>query len=404
MKNSELSLDKASEMMFDSMKKLGYSDRTIESYRQIYKRFSDFATVEGCTTLTDEIIDSYIADFARRHDDGSKKSRKRIVEVHRLLDLLQDCVIHGAIFRHKLSSRRYLEPYKEEMDAFRSFAKEKGLSDASVERICHVLDKLISFILQRDIKSFSDLFPNDIKDFIKTLSGYSRKTMSTCMYSLRVFTCFLNESEINKRIDGSEIPRIKYVSRRSMPKIWSDDECKKVLSVVDTGTAKGKRDYAILMLAINVGMRQIDILNLRYENINWKDHTISYVQKKTGLSNRLYLDEATGWAIIDYIKNGRPDNCDCNYIFLRHASPYVPLESFYTTLTRYLKLADIHVNPETMHGMHSLRHSLASRMLRKDIPIGTIADIMGHANIQSTNDYLQIDTDHLRECALEVDI
>ena len=82
----------------------------------------------------------------------------------------------------------------------------------------------------------------------------------------------------------------------------------------------------------------------------------------------------------------------------------MPLESFYTVLTRYLKLADIHVQPETMHGMHSLRHSLASRMLREDIPIGTIADIMGHASIQSTKDYLQIDTEHLRGCALEVDI
>ena len=397
-------LTEVSQCMFASMKKLGYAERTIESYRLLHNKFIMYAAELGYTDLTPELMDGYIAKFAESYPGNSKNDRKRNAEIHRLMDMLQDCSLHGTILRHKLSVRHYLEPYKNEIAEFQKFGKEKGLSDASIERICQVISRLSAYIYQKDILSFSDMKREDLHGFIKTQSGFARKTMAACMYSLRVLILFLNETDKNHALDRDDVPRIKYVSRRSMPKVWSEDECRKLLSVVDTGTPRGKRDYAILMLVINTGMRQCDILNLKFENINWYEHTIEFVQQKTGTANHLHLDDATGWAIIDYLKNGRPENDICTNVFLRHRAPFVPLESFYTVLTRYLKLADIHVQPETMHGMHSLRHSLASRMLREDIPIGTIADIMGHASIQSTKDYLQIDTEHLRGCALEVDI
>lgn len=404
MELSKKTLAELSEAMFESMESLGYADRTTGIYRQVYRRFAMYAEERGCLYLTSELMDGFIAKFAEEHPENSKNAVKRNREVHRLMDMLQDCAIHGVILHSNLSTPKFLEPYQEELDAFKRFAKSRGLSDASIARICFVLGQLSSFLYQRGTAPFSPMDKTDLSGFIRTQGGFTRKTMATSMYALRILVLFLNETGRNAELTQEDIPSIKYVSRRSLPKIWSDEECRKILGVVDTGTARGKRDYAILLLVINTGMRQCDILNLKFGDIDWAGHTIHFVQQKTGQPNTLALDGPTGWAIIDYIRNGRPGNDRCGNVFLRHAAPYLPLKSFYTTLTRYLRLADIHVAPEAMHGMHSLRHSLAARMLREDVPIGTIADVLGHSGIQSTKDYLQIDVSHLRKCALEVDL
>lgn len=404
MELTKKTLAELSETMFESMEQLGYAKRTVGTYRLVYRQFAKYAAEKDCLYLTPELVDGFIAEFAKSHPEDGKNGMKRNREVHRLMDMLQDCAVHGAILHRSLSAPRFLGPYQEELDDFKDFAKGRGLSDASIERICFVLGHLSSFLHQRGTAPFSSMAKDDLLAFIKTQGGFARKTMAASMYALRVLILFLNETGRSKELAQEDVPSIKYVSRRSLPKIWSDEECRKILGVVDTGTARGKRDYAILMLVINTGMRQCDILNLKFGDIDWAGHMVRFVQQKTGLPNSLALDEATGWAIIDYIRNGRPGNGGCGNIFLRHAAPYLPMKSFYTTLTRYLKLADIHVQPEAMHGMHSLRHSLAARMLREDVPIGTIADMLGHANLRSAEDYIRVDIDHLRKCALEVDL
>lgn len=404
MELTKKTLAELSETMFESMVYLGYAKRTVGTYRLVYRRFEKYASEMSCLYLTTELADGFITEFAKGHPENSKNGIKRNREAHRLMDMLQDCAVHGAVLHRSLSSPKFLKPYQEELDDFKDFAKGRGLSEASVRRICFVLGRLSSFLHQKDISPFSAMGKDDLLAFVKTQGGFTRKTMAASMYALRVLILFLNETGRNIELAQEDVPRIRYVSRRSLPKIWSDEECREILGVVDTGSAKGKRDYAILMLVINTGMRQCDILNLKFGDIDWVGHMIRFVQQKTGLPNSLALDEATGWAIIDYIRNGRPRNDECGNIFLRHAAPYLPMKSFYTTLTRYLKLAEIHVQPESMHGMHSLRHSLATRMLREDVPISTIADILGHANLQSTEDYIKVDIIHLRKCALEVDL
>ena len=404
MKQQSKLLEEVSETMFCSMSRLGYAERTIDYYRKLYAKVTKYAGEVRETYLTTEFTDGFIAEYEKVYPGDTKNARKRKAAIHRLFNMLNDCAVHGTILRHKLSTDRYLEPYAAEISCFKKYGRERGLSEASIERICFLLGKLASFLYQKNILSFTEMKKNDLQSFVETQSGFSRKTLATHMYALRILILFLNETNRSSDLEVDDVPTIRYVERRAMPKIWSEDDCRKILDVVNTGTPKGKRDYAILMLVINTGMRQCDILGMEYDNIDWSNRTVSFIQKKTGIPNSFVLDDATGWAIIDYIRNGRPSNDACKKIFLRHAAPYVPLRSFYQSLTRYLIMADIHVQPEAMHGMHSLRHSLASRLLKEDVPLGTIADIMGHADIHSAKDYLQIDMEHLRKCALEVDI
>ena len=126
------------------------------------------------------------------------------------------------------------------------------------------------------------------------------------------------------------------------------------------------------------------------------------LQQKTGIPISLPLLDDVAWAIIDYLRNGRPC-CDCDYIFVRHNSPITKLRSTYDIVQKYLRRAQIALPVGKRHGLHAMRHSLASKMLEQEIAVPIISGVLGHLSTDTTKFYLKIDINHLRRCALEVE-
>lgn len=149
-------------------------------------------------------------------------------------------------------------------------------------------------------------------------------------------------------------------------------------------------------------MRTVDVRNLKFENIDWGKKEVRIIQSKTNEPLVLPLFDEIGWAIIDYLKNGRP-KCDCQFVFVTHNEPHKELEtSLYPILQKYLERAEISVVRERHHGMHALRHSLASILFEQGNPLPVISGILGHSDTKSTSVYLKVDLKQLRQCALEV--
>jgi integrase len=171
---------------------------------------------------------------------------------------------------------------------------------------------------------------------------------------------------------------------------------------VDRSNPIGKRDYAIILLIARLGLRSGDVVNLKFENINWEENRISITQQKTGRPLTLPLLEDVGLAIIDYLKFGRP-KCEYQNIFVIHKPPETPctVGGMYTLVSNRISRAGLHKNKKK-RGPHALRHSLASRLLEENIPLPIISEILGHASSNTTATYLSIDINKLRQCALEV--
>jgi integrase/recombinase XerD len=94
---------------------------------------------------------------------------------------------------------------------------------------------------------------------------------------------------------------------------------------------------------------------------------------------------------------------DSPYVFLRHLAPLEPFsdeDRLHQIVVKYMRLAKIPISPQKKKGMHSLRHTLASRLLEENTPLSVISDILGHVSSDSTAVYLKVDVDMLRECAL----
>jgi integrase/recombinase XerD len=185
--------------------------------------------------------------------------------------------------------------------------------------------------------------------------------------------------------------------------VWTQNDVLKLLHTIDRGNPCGKRDYAIFLLIAMLGMRVGDFRLLKLDNLKWNMNTIEFVQSKTAQPITLPLLKDVGWAIIDYLKNGRP-NTESPFIFLRHLPPFDRVHDrnyFYHIVRRCIRLSRV-IPPGTRNlGMHSLRHALATTLLSQSTPLSTIAGILGHTSVESTSVYLRTDFNSLRDCTLE---
>lgn len=125
-------------------------------------------------------------------------------------------------------------------------------------------------------------------------------------------------------------------------------------------------------------------------------------QSKTRETISLPLIPEVGWAVIDYLKYGRPQ-IDSPYLFVRHIAPFGPFskdDHLNQLIKRYMELAHL-PTLKKRRGMHSLRHTMASMLLEKETPLSTISDILGHVDTDSTAVYLKVDINKLKECSLD---
>ncbi|MFD9668367.1 tyrosine-type recombinase/integrase [Rhodococcus sp. NPDC059968] len=185
-----------------------------------------------------------------------------------------------------------------------------------------------------------------------------------------------------------------------MPR-FTQDEVARLLAVIDTATAVGNRDYAMVRLAVSTGLRCGDITDLRLESIDWRRDEIRIVQRKTSATLALPLTAEAGNAVADYVLNARPAS-DAPEVFLRAYAPHVKLTGPTGALImrRYLAAAGIHHKAGDGKTFHALRRTLGTRLIETGTELPMTAQILGHSRIDSSKRYIALDTDSLRECYL----
>jgi len=253
-----------------------------------------------------------------------------------------------------------------------------------------------------------DVEPEDINaqvlfDYFKSLSHLPKPTLVGIRCTLLMALRFFAKQGVCSESLVDYIPRIAYHAKAKLTKAWSEEEITRMLSAIDRANPTGKRDYCIMAIAANYGLRTGDIVCLAIKDIDWKNGVINIVQQKTGEPLTLPLLEQIGKGIVDYWRNGRPITV-AQEIFVQHTLPYQKLtvSMAYHIFNKYFEATGIEERHGVKQGLHSLRHSLASRLLEKDTPLNVISNILGHVNSNSTRNYIRIDINQLRKCALEV--
>lgn len=247
------------------------------------------------------------------------------------------------------------------------------------------------------------LIPQDIENFLCNAgSKVGRAQLRHIVGFLRSYLNFLATlgevpSELSHQIDTPRVYR-----EEQLPRFLDWEVVRALLESIDRSTTIGKRDYAMLLLIATYGLRSSEIVALKLNDIDWRHNCLRLSQHKTGVPLILPLTSEVGNSIISYIQEGRPSVL-YREIFVRHVAPSGILtpsavSSIFRTWSERSCLAIPY------RGVHCLRHSYATYLLRRGISLKTISDILGHRSLESTCIYLRLAVEDLRTVPLSLPV
>ena len=342
--------------------------------------------------------------FGVTQEDFSRTLPQAETQEIRVIRMVGDFQLHHAVLRRYLKHKEILTTpfFVDIRSRFQSSCEKKGYSQVTTEHYVKQSSYLMDYLAAQGMNDFTAVTLDTVNAYIRTLAGFSYKTVEQHICSLRAFFRFLYQEDIVPDDLAAKMPMVKARKQTAIPSVWTHEELKQLVGAIDRGSPKGRRDYAIILIACRLGLRCTDIKNLCLENFNWTEKKICFTQSKTGQPMELPLVPDVGWAVIDYLRYGRP-KVDSSRIFVRHMAPFLPFaEGDHLDQLIRTYMVKAHIPMRGKHrGMHSLRHTMASVLLEKDTPLPVISDIIGHLDTNSTAVYLKVDMERLAECPLD---
>ena len=387
--------------------RLGYSEGSMTFYKRRWQQLLAFAKEQGVTHYSERLgIDFIEQCFNILEKDFEGTLKQCEVQNLRVIRMVGDFQLHGTVLRRYYKHKELLHnPYFiEVINDFKQYCINKDYSTATIEHYTKQSSRFLDYADSQSISSCGDISLTLINRYIKTLAGYTYKTVEQQLCSLRALFKYLFKDDLIVTDFSQKIPMVQSRKKTRIPSVWSVSDLKKLIAAIDRGSPVGKRDYAMILLACHLGLRVSDIKKLTFENFHWEDKQLVFTQSKTRTSLSLPLVQDVGWAVIDYLKYGRPD-IDSPYLFIRHLAPFLPFsenDHLHQIIIKYMRLAHIPVSPKKRVGMHSLRHTLASLLLENNTPLPVISNILGHLDVESSAVYLKVDIKKLKQCPLDL--
>ncbi|HUF53632.1 MAG TPA: site-specific tyrosine recombinase XerD [Dehalococcoidia bacterium] len=290
-------------------------------------------------------------------------------------------------------------PMRKALNDFLTFLSvEKGSSANTVAAYRNDLQQLADFIGTLAKDSWGSVDRSDIQDFILDMKqrGYSETSVARKVAATRSFYAFLSAEGMVQisPTEGLTSPRVG----KTLPKAISPNEVDELLEQpAMRNTPEAKRDRAMLELLYATGMRVTELVSLDVTNVN-ADERQPYVRclGKGAKERTIPIHDQAFETLRDYLDDGRPllqRHRDEEALFLNRRGERLTRQGFWLILKGYARSANLssEITP------HTLRHSFATHMLRGGMPLRNVQEMLGHANISTTQVYTHLTSEHVRE-------
>lgn len=403
MEQKKQTIDNLMDGLFTYMEEARYSKGRISQYRYCWQKVKNFMLANNIKYYDSHVEKAFLNDVLGdfNYKNLSPTGKALVNQTEALCEFQQTKRILLGDRKHP--PKVFEGEIGRAIEDFIYYRKNTlGLATQTLQSYSIYLHSFCSYINDKGIQRISDIHVEDLFSYAKQMGEPATSKQHTALNILRLFFRYLHEHGILPVDYSRVIPKSNYKRNQQLPSTFSDTEIKALLKAIDRGNPKGKRDYAMILLATRLGLRASDICGLKFEHILWEHNILSLTQRKTGKPLELPLLPEIGNAIIDYLKHGRPVSRD-SYCFLRAQAPYERMSSsnLGTLVWRYMGMAGIDCT-KRKHGPHALRHCFASTLLKEKVPLPVISELLGHKSMSSSMDYLRIDVTSLRRCALEV--
>ena len=379
----------------------GYKSGSIAYYSKCWNDLIRYADSRMINAFSDELCADYLNGIGGCISATNSANCKRYIRGIKLLaSFMHDHDVTGYMQRVPVAPL----PYSETLTAYIAYMQTLDQTRASIKSKRSRVKKFLDYIFNVGIHSLNDVSREDVVRFMSHLASEHTSTgRGNILYSVKDFLLFCKmegyiETDLSMLIKG-----VYTNQNETLPSAYTQEEISLLLNSVDRTTASGKKSYAILVLAAQLGIRASDIISITTDDIKWEQGLIEFFQQKTGRHVQLPLIDSVKYALLDYLMGSRPTT-EQRHLFLRDRAPIAPYKVssiIYNIVSDQLATAGLSTKGKHK-GPHSLRHSLANGLLKAETPLPVIAAALGHNNTKNTSRYLRIDIGQLRQVALEV--
>lgn len=352
-----------------------------------------------------EIFFSVLPEYPNASKQTSTPKSHHIHTVKMFTEFLNGCMTTNLLKKNLPDALAALPEWSASiLSGFVDARKRDGMTEKTIT-MCKAAGKNFFLYLEKTgIDNCLEITPKVVIDFHNQDFHSTNESKNAYSIKLRQLLRYMAEQELVPKTLEYAIPTV-YAPHRDIVEVLSDDMVDKIFDYRNKATtAIELRDIAIVMLGLRMGIRGVDILNLKVSDFDWQNKTVSFVQQKTSTAITLPVPTDVGNSIYQYIAYGRPKAAKeaDGFIFIHHVAPYVPLKTT-TACKGALKrvLAAYNYELPKGQGFHMTRKTFATKMLRANNRLDDISNALGHARQETAEVYLERDEESMRLCPLK---
>lgn len=372
-----------------------YSQTTVKDMDFILNSFASYMDKNGLDVYSPEIGERLIQYCeVELKVCASRVSRARVI-VRKLNRLNQGLDGREALWGDKTSPIVLPADFEKILSAYISYCRRKGDKQTTLHYKQWICSRFLKNLSSSGCEKAEDISGDMVQ------SAFLQLKFSRYWERIGPFLRFLFEKGYTK-LNYSML--IQHRKRNSpYPTVYSVDEITTVESSIDRATPAGIRNYAIIMLLSRYGIRSSDIAALSFENIDFTNNRIRFLQQKTDDPWESELFPEVKDALLDYIQNVRPEVSGCSQIFMTLVIPYQPMDCFAINTMVWTQFGKSGVPlAERRHGSRAFRSSMASNMINDNISTEIVRRVLGHGTKHAIKHYARIDIESMRLCPLAV--
>lgn len=398
-----LSVDELTDAILEQMEASGFKASTRGFYITLFHKLCRMASERGDTHYTIGLGQAFINDDSHIIPENTERyHHERTVAYTRCIKFIESYLATGEVdWTPALRTASFPMQSEAFLSSFSEFIEELGhrkLKPNTIDGYRRFAYYFIEYLENKEYRSLSDIKSGDVVAFIAVICNekYQATSLGSHMPGLKIFLGMNSHTEQFLVEIPHHLPK-----KHDILKVYSDEEYDKIIDHLGKSEDISFRNKAITVLALNTGLRAVDICGLKLCDIDWEHNCIHIVQQKTGRPHNIPLTEAIGNALVDYLLNERPTSSS-EYVFLKSSAPYQPLMShsgIRKVLFDVVNDSDIEAKGR-IYGTRITRHSAASRMLRSGVPLPVISEMLGHGSRDSVMVYITTDEAKLAGCTL----
>ena len=376
----------------------GFKESTLKRYKISLNVFVRFCNERGVINYTPKIGQEFADDLIPKNSGKVSSDRKYFRK--KAVQHFNHYFEYGCfVFEHP--KRKHFDSdslgiLDEEYKRYKEHVIEQYYNQNTIKFYLYDVYLFLRFLVSIGINNLTQVTVNIV---FRYLEAIKENRLKGVLCVLKFYFKFINRHDLYNAIYS-----IRPIKKKKLIPYLTKEESDKIWTVLK-GNVISYKEKAIFLLGFTLGIRACDTVNLKLKDINWEKDTISFIQQKTGNAVNLPLSPVLGNALFNYITKER-NHSSYDNVFLSIYPPFKPLRdhsSCYYIVKKVIDLSGIEMG-ERFCGIHFLRHNVASNLINKNMPIETVAAVLGHASPDTTNIYITVNEDKLRECTLSLDL